>query len=144
MKILITEDDLNSQKLLTSMLTPYGKCDTANNGKEAIDAFIHAWDINDPYTLITIDIMMPEMDGQELLKRIRDIEKEKEIPDIYMIKIIMITALDNTQNIIYSFRSGCESYIIKPVSKNALNDALTNLGLINNEPKDFATGHIES
>ncbi|MFH0924415.1 MAG: response regulator [bacterium] len=129
MRILIVEDDKIYQKMLNKILSSYGKCDIVSNGKEGLDAFLRAWEEGDPYLLITLDIMMPEMDGQEVLTQIREIEKKKAISS-HQAKIIIISALDHTQNIIYSFRSGCESYIIKPVSEKGIKDALVDLGLI--------------
>lgn len=63
MKILIVEDDFYSRKILKKFLTAYGEVDIAINGEEAVAAFKLAWEENQPYDLITLDIMMPIMDG---------------------------------------------------------------------------------
>lgn len=131
MRILIVEDDVSSQKLLQTMLSPYGDCDIAVNGKEAVDAFRLAGEEGKPYDLICLDIMMPEMDGQEALKKIREMEKEKGIQEWCGVKVIMTTALEDGGNIFGAFETGCESYLVKPISKQKLIREMKKLRLIN-------------
>ncbi len=76
MRILIVEDDFTSRRLLQKILAPYGECDIAVDGKEALEAFTLAVREGRRYRLICLDIMMPEMDGQQVLKKIRQMEKE--------------------------------------------------------------------
>ena len=130
MRILIVEDDLSSQKLLQKMLSPHGDCDIVVNGKEAVDAFRLAGEEDQPYDLICLDIMMPEMDGQEALKKIREMEKERGIPEWCGVKVIMTTALEDGGNVFGAFESGCESYLVKPISKQRLIREMKKLNLI--------------
>ncbi|MCA1987263.1 MAG: response regulator, partial [Desulfovibrio sp.] len=65
MRVLIVEDDFTSRKLMQTILSPYGDCDVAVNGREAVEAFQNALNSAKPYDLVCMDIMMPEMDGQE-------------------------------------------------------------------------------
>ena len=74
MKALIVEDDGMSRLLLEHILAPFGECHTAVNGKEALEAFREAQERNTPYSLICLDIMMPEMDGHTTLKAIRELD----------------------------------------------------------------------
>ena len=131
LKILIVEDDFVSRRIMMELLTPYGKCDIAKDGKEAIHAFYLAWEERDPYELICLDVMMPEMDGQEALQKIRDMEKEMGIYGSQEVKVIMVTALDDIKNIIKAYHDGgATSYIVKPVLKESLIKELRNLGFI--------------
>lgn len=121
MKILIVEDDFTSRKLLHVFLAPVGECHIAVNGKEAVDAFLQALEEGKPYSLICLDIMMPEMDGQTALKKIREIEQGKGVPPHKEVKVIMTTALDTPRDVVEAFyRSGCTSYLIKPIERRAL------------------------
>ena len=111
-------------------LSSYSDCDIAADGVEAIEAFRLAVDDNAPYDLICLDIMMPNMDGRQALKAIRQIESECGIAGLDCVKVIMTTALDDSENVMGSFREGCEAYIVKPVAKDKLIEEMANFGLI--------------
>ncbi len=130
MKTIVAEDDFTSRKLLQRLLLQYGECDIAVNGKEAIEAFRLATENGQPYDLICLDIMMPEMDGQEALKAIRTIEEGAGIHGLDGVKIFMTTALHDPKNILGAFRSQCEAYLIKPIDKRKLLKELGNHGLL--------------
>lgn len=128
MKVLIAEDDPISRRLMQAVLSPYGLCHAVENGKEALDAFKDARKKNQPYDLICLDIMMPEMDGNEVLCEIRSLE-EKE-GEINKVKVIMTTALSDPKTIMKCFRQHCEDYLIKPIDRTKLLDKIRMLGLI--------------
>ncbi len=130
MKTLIVEDDFVSRRLLQVILSEYGQCDIAVNGREALTAFELAWQEESPYQLICLDIMMPEMDGQEVLKEIRTIERDLGVAWEDGVKIIMTTALSDQDNIKRAFHEQCEAYLIKPIERRKLLDQLRELGLI--------------
>jgi len=130
MKYLIVEDDFAGRRLLKRYLSDYGECDIAVDGDEAVEAFRQAMEENEPYDLICLDIMMPNMDGRDALKAIRQIENEHGIRGLDGAKVIMTTALGDSRNVIGSFREGCEAYIVKPVEKKKLLEEMENLGLI--------------
>ena len=77
MKTLIVEDDFTSRLLLQEILKIYGPVHIAVNGKEAVDAVHLALELGEPYELICLDIMMPEMNGQESLGKIREMEEAR-------------------------------------------------------------------
>ena len=77
MKTLIVEDDFTSRLLLQELLKGYGPAHVAVNGKEAVEAARMAMDAGEPYDLICLDIMMPEMDGHGALKEIRAQEEAR-------------------------------------------------------------------
>lgn len=120
MKILIVEDDFLSRKLMLSYLTPLGACDVASNGKEAIEAFTLAHAENAPYDLMTLDIMMPDLSGQEVLKRIRAYEVDHKIMFSDGVKVIMTTALEDSRNVMDAFKNQCEGYLVKPIDYDKL------------------------
>ncbi|MCK5227391.1 MAG: response regulator [Desulfobulbaceae bacterium] len=134
MNILIVEDDFVCRTLLQKLLTSYGSCHIASNGKEALTAFEQSLSKNDRYDLICLDIMMPEMDGQEALQEIRKLEDERKIGGTDIVKVIMITALTDPKNIMKAFIKGhCEAYITKPIDPDQLLAEMKKLGLIESD-----------
>ena len=135
MKCLIVEDDFTARRLLKRYLSNYSDCDIAVDGNEAVQAFGQAMNEKEPYELICLDIMMPNMNGREALKAIRQIESEYGIDGLDGVKVIMTTALGDSKNIVGSFREGCEAYIVKPVEKDKLLEEMANLGLVESVSK---------
>jgi two-component system chemotaxis response regulator CheY len=130
LRILIVEDDFTSRVLLQEVMRSYGTCHVAVNGKEAIMAFEEAILSQNPYHLIFLDIMMPEMDGQETLRLIRSIEQEHGIMIGRGVKIIMATSHGDSRNIMESFNELCDAYLVKPIQLEKLIKELHSLGLI--------------
>ncbi len=120
MKTLIVDDDPVNLKLFIKYLQLYGQCVPAMNGSEAIEKYRHAMDVNIPFHLILLDIMMPETDGHTVLQQIRKIEKEHHIPYDKRTKIIMVTALSDFKHVTSAFDEMADSYLVKPVDKTRL------------------------
>ena len=107
-KILVVEDDSELRGLFGKVLLKNGftvKC--AENGAEALGILE-----NDYIDLIISDIMMPELDGYELVKRLR--EAGRQTP------VLMITAKDAFDDMRQGFMSGTDDYMIKPVNVNEM------------------------
>ncbi len=132
MKILIAEDAPVNQLLLTNFLKSYGECHVASDGQAAVDLFRESLvEGARKFDLVCLDIVMPELDGQAALQEIRHLEKESGIPGSSRVKVIMITALDDSGNIMEALvRGECEAYLTKPVSAQMIAQQLGELGLI--------------
>ncbi|MBN1647125.1 MAG: response regulator transcription factor [Spirochaetales bacterium] len=130
MRILIVEDDFASRKMLQKYLSPYGECDVVVDGQEALDAFTFALKEEKPYDLVCLDIMLPKIDGQDVLKNIRKIEGERGIEGLEGVKVIMTTALGDTKNIMDAFKNQCEGYLQKPIERVRLIQEIRKLKLI--------------
>jgi two-component system chemotaxis response regulator CheY len=130
MKTLIVEDDFTSRLLLLELLKGYGPSHVAVNGLEAVEAVRTALKTGEPYDLICLDIMMPEMDGQEALQEIRRLEQKAGIAAANFAKIIMTTALADKANVIKAASRGCNYFLVKPIEKAKLQDELRKLKLI--------------
>lgn len=120
MKILIAEDDFIARKVLFNFLTKYGEIDVTENGQEAVKLFTRQLDNGDGYDLVCLDIMMPRLNGHEALEAIRRVEAEHDNHNDKRVKIIMTTALDDSQTILKSFNNQCDGYITKPYSWDKL------------------------
>lgn len=106
-KILIVDDEEKIREMIAKYAIHEGyDVFLANNGKEALKAFKQ-----DEYDVVILDVMMPEMDGYETLKRM------KEIRDVHC---IFLTALGQEYDRIYGFDIGAEDYVTKPFSLKEL------------------------
>ncbi len=102
--ILVVEDDKNLRKLITTCLkknnyTPF----EANDGEEALEMLDKQY-----IDLIITDVMMPKMDGFELIKELRMSE--------YKLPILLITAKDSIQDKKEGFLLGADDYMVKPIN----------------------------
>ena len=108
LKILIAEDDRELRQLFSHVLIKNGyTVKGVANGKEALDAMDVEY-----YDMIITDIMMPEMDGYELVRTIR--ESGNTTP------VMMITAKDAFDDMRRGFISGTDDYMVKPVNVNEM------------------------
>jgi two-component system, chemotaxis family, chemotaxis protein CheY len=131
MNILIADDEFSSRLLLEDILSPLGDCKIVENGREVVETVTAFFDQGKHFDLICLDIMMPEMNGQEALNEIRRLEKEGGVASQDEAVVIMITALNSLQTVVDSFEGGgCSAYLTKPVTKKALMDKLKNYGLV--------------
>jgi two-component system chemotaxis response regulator CheY len=130
MRILIAEDDFASRKFMLRFLSKYGECDVTVDGEEAVEAFTMAMELGEGYDLVCLDIMMPTVDGYQALNQIRELEKEKGIPEDKAVKIIMTTALSEGKNVTKAFGLGCTAYAGKPIDQEKFENVLKKLGLV--------------
>jgi len=130
MKSLIVEDDFTTRLLMQKFLAPYGESHVAINGEEAIAAFTSAINSVDPYQLICLDIMMPEMNGHAVLQEIRAIEESRKILLGDGAKVIMTTALGDMDNKLAAVNEFCDAYLVKPIDRKKLLDLIQSFGLI--------------
>lgn len=130
MKFLIVEDDALSAELLRLHLSAHGTCYVAANGLMAVEVVRRALEEKDPFDAIFLDIMMPQMNGHEVLEAIRAEENERGLDATSRTKIIMVTALGDANNIMGAVRQGCDGYIVKPLREENLLKELGKLGLL--------------
>ena len=108
LKILVVDDEARMRKLVKDFLTNKGfQVIEAGDGEEAVDIFFADKDI----ALVLLDVMMPKMDGWEVLKTIR---KYSQVP------VIMLTARSEERDELQGFSLGVDEYISKPFSPKIL------------------------
>ncbi len=130
MRILVAEDDTVSRKMIEKILEPYASCDLVEDGAKAVDKFKAVLAGGESYDLLLLDIMMPVLDGQTALSQIRDFELERGITPTDAVKVLMTTALNDPENIFEAHVSGCEGYIVKPITRAKVVRELVKLGLV--------------
>lgn len=120
MRIMIVDDQALNRKHLEFIVKPLGEFEQAENGKEALEKFQKAVWNGTPYNLVLLDIMMPEMDGQEALQKIRKFEDKEGVLPESRAKIIMVTSVDDSKMKLATFKSKADKYIEKPIEKDKL------------------------
>jgi two-component system chemotaxis response regulator CheY len=120
LRILLVEDDFACRFLLQTFLDRYGQCFVAVNGREAVEAFGAATDLGQPYDLICMDIMMPEMDGREAVRQIRSMEEAQGILSTFGAKIFMTTTVQQVKEVFLCFKELCDAYLMKPIDLGQL------------------------
>ncbi len=131
--VLIVDDSDLQADIIASILDDLGitKITKAVNGRDGLERFKEALQSGAAYSLVFLDIVMPEMDGQEALKRMRTLEKEAGVDGNDKTTIIMTTSLSSPADMITAIIEGdCTDYVVKPVSEGILRAMLTKYGVI--------------
>lgn len=130
MRTLVVEDDYISSEVMSEMMSAYGDVDVAEDGMKALQYVNNALENNEHYDLILLDVMMPEMNGQDALENIRKIESTFKITGLDCSKVVMTTALDDFDNIRRAFKNQCDGYLIKPIDRAKLERLLFDFKLL--------------
>jgi CheY-like chemotaxis protein len=118
LNVLVADDNQINRMLIDKVLKKWGvNADFAVNGKEAVDKI----DLNRNYDLVLMDIHMPEMDGLEAAKYIRD----NKDPYYQQLHIIALTASMLTNQMDMIGESGMNDYILKPFDPKALYEKIS-------------------
>lgn len=116
--ILIVEDNADMRTFLIGLLGHYYKTITAENGRLALDILAEKASEID---LILSDVMMPEMDGFELLQKVKSHPNWQQVP------MVMLTARATEQDKLFALRIGVDDYLQKPFSRQELLIRIQNL-----------------
>ena len=115
--ILIIDDSQTILKVVSEMLKNNGfRVSTASNGKEGLEKAL-----NEHIDAVILDKIMPEMDGNEVLEKLKNNPATKKIP------VMMLTALSNIMEISKSLEMGAYDYIVKPFDNDNLLVRLNNI-----------------
>jgi two-component system, chemotaxis family, chemotaxis protein CheY len=114
MRILVVDDESVSRRKMEFIMKNFGCCDKVENGQEAVEAFVKAWEEWSPYDLIAMDMIMPTLNGDEALLKIRELEEQKKVPEERRVKVIMITSQSNKDTVVTCVQLGCDDFISKP------------------------------
>ncbi|PYM38324.1 MAG: hypothetical protein DME12_21125, partial [Candidatus Rokuibacteriota bacterium] len=110
-RVLVVDDELGPRESLRMLLKPAYHIQTAENGRAALDAL--EWFRPD---VVIMDIKMPELDGLELLRRVKTADRT--------IEVIMITAYASLETVKHALTNGAFEYLIKPFARKDLEDVV--------------------
>ena len=132
-RVLIVDDDRINRALLTRGVEQAGhEARTAENGRDALDLLC-----DEPFDLVLLDIVMPELDGVSVLDQI------KSDPDLQHIPVIMISAVDEVDSVVRCIEMGAEDYLPKPFDPVILR-ARINAGLAKKKLHDVEQERVRS
>lgn len=129
MRFLIVDDDESVILFLRTVLSAFAECLTACNGVEALSAFEAALDEDRPFAAVFMDILMPDMNGTQVVQELRRLEEAHNQPTPF--KLILISVLTDTKNVSESFFHGrADVYLPKPLIRDVVLHELGKLGFV--------------
>ena len=109
-RVLIVDDDDQNLQLIQTILTPSGyEVRTADSGREAMKALE-----SEPFDLVLLDVVMPDMDGITVLRRIHTDAKLRQIP------VVMISGVNDLESVAKCVELGADDYLFKPIKPTLL------------------------
>lgn len=126
MRILVIEDEYVALTKMMAMLSEFGRCDAATNGKQAFEMYSEAIMQGDPYQLISVDIHIPDWDGLDLLRRFRKSEESAGLPAA---RKIVVSAMGQLEMVKQAAHHRCDAFLVKPVARHVLFKKLDELGI---------------
>lgn len=136
-KYLIVEDDELSRKILEDVMSEFAECDSAPDGNVGFKLFEQAILMGQPYDLVCSDVVMPGMDGHDMVCLMRALEESLPVVDYMRSKIFMISSSDSIRDMTQAIlENDCDDYIVKPFRRESLKSLLQKYNLIehHNEP----------
>jgi len=109
-RILIVDDTVDNIKLLSDLLEPEGyEVRSSASGEEALAVLAR-----EPYDLVLLDVVMPEMDGYDVCRRIRQDTRFAALP------VVMVTALDAKEERVKGLEAGADEFLSRPINRPEL------------------------
>jgi DNA-binding NtrC family response regulator len=129
-RILVIDDDENIRKVVEAILRDQGyEVDTAESGNDAIKKTQ-----KNHYDLMLIDIRLPDMEGTEILSRVRDTTPR--------IRKIIVTGYPTLQNAVSAVNKGADGYVMKPFDVDKLLDAIKDQLAKQREERKFSEERV--
>jgi len=130
--VLVVDDDPVTRSMLTASLEASGhQVTTADGGSQALD-LVRA----DGYDVILLDVLMPRMNGYQVLEELKDDPRLRHVP------VVMVTGLDDVESAVRCIELGADDYLSKPIDPVLLG-ARINAGLTKKRLHDLELQHIE-
>jgi PAS domain S-box-containing protein len=131
LRVLVVDDNQTNRVILKEMLQSWRmKPEEAASGPQALKLIQAAIDRKEAFELFILDLSMPEMDGFELIRKVKEIEEARQVP------IIILTSADRVGDLHQARELGVQAYLVKPVRPSDLLDTIMAIkGTAEAEPK---------
>ena len=131
-RFLIVDDDERFAVLVAKKLEKYADCTISTSGDEALRMFKRNLSARSAFDAVIMDIEMPDMDGHQTVKQMRESEQANSVAPTDTFKLVMLTAHKDVKNVSHSFfRGSADAYIPKEDFSAAFEDELRKIDLIN-------------
>jgi two-component system chemotaxis response regulator CheY len=139
MRSLAIDDEFVALSKMVAMLVPFGECDAATSSQQALELFFIALENARPYSLVTIDINLPDTNGITLLGRLQGEERRRRAPRA---RKLMVTAQSTTSNVLAALSGECDGFLVKPVRRVVLIAKLVELDVLTANMARCAAGEV--
>ena len=126
---MLSDDQACAQALIMH-LSLLGDIDVAGTGAEAIARVSAGLEEQKPYGLIFLDILMPDGDGQEVLRHLREQESARGFHGRHSARVVMTSCVEDRKQVLKAFRGQAEAYLLKPVAVSKLREVLRDIGVL--------------
>ncbi len=142
MRVLIADDEKVCRIKLKLIMENFGECESVDNGKDAVAMFHNAHQQGTPFSLIMLDLDMPDLDGLQVLSEIITAQTKLGVPKSQKAKVLMVSSSTDKDLVLRCIQSGCDDFIAKPFGINIVSKKLSTLGVhpINIQQKKSAAG----
>lgn len=128
MRALIVEDDALSARVLNLTLNRHFDTHCADDAERALAAYMQALELDAPFGVVLLDLMLPGESGLTLLEHIRTVEMERGLPRV---PVLVTTAVTDINIALRAFEQGhIAAYLVKPLDFERLFTELRTLGLL--------------
>ena len=142
MRVLIIDNDVFSCTHTKILMQDLGLCEEVGDRDSALARFRSAIDAGTPYHLVIVDIQVTDADDDSILKALRTIEDEYDVPSNQRTRIFVATALSGHQIVTDCLINGCDEFLTKPLDKKCLLGKLDDHRLL--AGKSLAASHTSS
>ncbi len=149
-RVLVVDDNQTNRTILIRMIEAIG-CEAAavSSGREVIPELFRGLLTNSPFELILLDMQMPGMDGESVLREIRQEALTKDV------KVIILTSVGKRNELARATELGCSGYLLKPIRQSQLRETVERVLGIGTEERievqkqrvkkaDWRTGRTEA
>jgi HD-like signal output (HDOD) protein len=125
MRILVVDDEIVSRTKMETLMLTFGEVTTAERGAQAAELYFAGLKQDNAYHLVMLDIDMPDMQGTDVLHKIREMENGRAHRAI----VLMVTAQSAQEQVVTCIQGGCNDFIAKPFNINIIRNKLRKFGI---------------